>query len=248
MRFDWRRLEPPDLREEGWPAFISAELRDRYGEDEARIVGAHAWRRLIGRLREAPGDPANTEDPETLAYCGAQFDLFLQETADAENRRQGTCIFISHQRADTARGVRVACLATHHQIDYWLDVHDPTLAFVNRLQPHDPRRSFLVAAIIEIALLNSTHVIALHTASSRSSKWIPYELGRAKARSITSTNAAGWFAANETVSGCGDYVQLAVMTRNEAHIAYSMCAPAGGKPVAVPIGADCARHQTKELA
>jgi hypothetical protein len=121
----------------------------------------------------------------------------------------------------------------------WLDVHDPTLALVNRLPANDPRKSLLIAAIVEIALLNCSHVIALHTSSSRSSRWVPYELGRAKAHGIVSRQAAGWFQQGQTVSGCGDYVQLAVMTHDEHQIGAWLQKDVGGKANNVPFGKDC---------
>src|SRR5262249_34033650 len=91
-----------------------------------------------------------------------------------------------------------------------------------------PRRSVLIAAIIEIALLSSTHVIALHTTNSLASRWVPYELGRAKARNITSLQAAGWFQKGQTVASCGDYVKLAVMTHDEPQVADWLQQTAGG--------------------
>jgi hypothetical protein len=86
----------------------------------------------------------------------------------------------------------------------------------------------LIAATIEIALLSCTHVIALHTVDSLKSRWLPYELGRAKARSIMSTQAAGWFESGQDEVTCGDYVQLAVMTRNESEISDWLVRDAGG--------------------
>jgi hypothetical protein len=46
----------------------------------------------------------------------------------------------------------------------WLDVHDPVLRFASAaLPPGHPVYVIIVAAIIEIALLNCTHVIAAYT-------------------------------------------------------------------------------------
>jgi hypothetical protein len=59
------------------------------------------------------------------------------------------------------------------------------------LQPGDPRLPILIAAIIAIGPLNSSHVVAIHTSSSAASKWIPYEFGRAKDRRLRSTLAGG---------------------------------------------------------
>ena len=120
-------------------------------------------------------------------------------------------LVFSHQRLDTAYAERIACLAKHHRLHYWLDVHDPHLAQANSLPESDPRRSILIAAVIEIALLNSTHITVIHTSNSQQSKWTPYELGRAKAHRILSDQAAGWFEPQCSSSNFGDYVQLIKM-------------------------------------
>ena len=75
----------------------------------------------------------------------------------------------------------------------WLDVHDPVLRFASAaLPPGHPVYVIIVAAIIEIALLNCTHVIAAHTppptnTSWRPSQWMSYELrpcSRARGRHL----------------------------------------------------------------
>jgi hypothetical protein len=79
-------------------------------------------------------------------------------------------------------------------------VHDPVLRLAGTiLAPSDPRYAVTIAAIIELALLKCTHVIAMHTpppdpeAPWLPSQWIPYELGRAKSRTILSGQMSGWF-------------------------------------------------------
>ena len=88
-------------------------------------------------------------------------------------------------------------------LEYWLDVHDPVLRLASAaLPPGHPVYAITVAGIIEMALLNCTHVIAAHTphtppppnTSWRPSQWIPCELARTKkAGSAISRQAAGWF-------------------------------------------------------
>jgi hypothetical protein len=85
-----------------------------------------------------------------------------------------------------------------------------TLNLANRtLLPTDPRYALVIAAIIEIALLRSSHIIAVHTLKGLQSKWIPYELGRAKSRSIVSSQSGGWFEAGLAPGQFGSYVELA---------------------------------------
>jgi hypothetical protein len=164
------------------------------------VRGYEAWIELVEalpRLRDEGGVPEAEQ-----AFFGRTAPLVLEP--------KPKCLFISHQRKDADYAKRIACQAHHRHLDYWLDVHDPVLAAVNQM-PGTPVRSLLIAAIIEIALLNSTHVIALHTANSGGSKWLPYELGRAKAHQVVSWQAAGWFEPGQTAQNCGDYVQLALM-------------------------------------
>ena len=198
---------------------------------------------MVGRLSDLPSDPRWLE-----AACMEALRDFLDEIQAAVTQPTKPCVFISHQQADAYKGERVACLVEHHAIDSWLDVHDPTLALVNQLSPGDPRHAALVAAIVEIALLSSTHVIALYTAHSSKSKWIPYELGRAKARRIASPQAAIWLASGQAVSNCGDYVLLTVVTQDEPGVAQWLAAAAGGGPHVAPLGVTCGTHKTRALS
>jgi hypothetical protein len=237
--FDWRQYEPEDERQPGWPPLVSTDLRERFSE---HMRDMEPWLRLVGRLSEMDPD-RRWEEPPWLN----EFDLFLEQVPGAVERLAKPCVFISHQRMDTDKGERLACLAEHHSVACWLDVHDPTLTLVNRLPAHDPRKSVLIAAIVEIALLRCTHVIALHTSHSLSSRWVPYELGRAKARRIGSLQAAGWFQKGQTVATCGDYVQLAVMTHNENQVADWLRKVPGATPRQVPVSVDCAGCKTTPL-
>jgi hypothetical protein len=228
IRFDWRQVE----------SFTPEGLAERFN---GSIEDARPWKELVWRLADLPSD-----DPRLESECIEAVRRFLYQIRSAVASPTKPCVFISHQRNDSDKGERVACLIEHHAIDSWLDVHDPTLALVNQLSSNDPRRAALVAAIVEIALLSSTHVIALYTAHSAQSKWIPYELGRAKARRLSSPQAAIWLASGQMLVGCGDYVLLTVITQDEAEVARWLAAVAGG-PQAAPIGAPCTTHGTQAL-
>jgi hypothetical protein len=191
MPFRWRTA--PENLEQRFHEAVNADL-------EA------FWRTLIEDL--------SGRDTGQDGYLGA-FDRFLDAVSALPPKVPPDCrVFISHQRKDERRAEYIAYVATTHKFDYWLDVHDPGLALANQsLSPNDPRYGILIAAIIEIGLLNSTHVVAVHTDHSLASKWVPYEFGRAKARRIYSTQAAGWFAPGLSPTSCGEYVQLASIVR-----------------------------------
>jgi hypothetical protein len=250
MRFDYLRFEPPETLDRRPPegrAFVTSDLMRRYrpiDNDGREIIGASIWEALIrdltGLVNERGGDVAGRQQKIS--------DDFFAKVDKEFPRPRLSCVFISHQRSDAHRGERVACLADHHQIDYWLDIHDPTLRLINNSSVSGPLRSLLIAATIEIALLNSTHVIALHTGNSLASRWVPYEFARAKARGLTSLQAAGWFASGQSPATCGDYVQLAVMTHDEPQIGHWLLKVPGAGHPAPPVAADCRPHNTKTLA
>jgi hypothetical protein len=249
MRFDYLRFEPPEALDRRPPddrAFVTGDLMARYRpitDDGREIIGISIWealvRNLTGLLTVGGADIPRRQQKIS--------DDFFEAIAQEFPPPLKPCVFISHQRSDAARGERVACLTDHHRIDYWLDIHDPTLRLVNNSPVSGPLRSLLIAATIEIALLNSTHVIALHTGNSLASRWVPYEFARAKARRLTSLKAAGWFASGQSPATCGDYVQLAVMTHDEPQIGNWLLGVPGAAHPSSPVAGNCKSHNTKTL-
>jgi hypothetical protein len=79
-------------------------------------------------------------------------------------------------------------------------------------------KSVLVAGIIEMALLNSTHVVSMQTKNAQTSRWVPYEFGRAKERRSLATNAASWFENGVAPTANGDYLWLAFCAPNSADL------------------------------
>jgi hypothetical protein len=265
LRFDWKWSEPEDARRADprddpnlspWPPLQDGGLLGRYDHISVETDGAEQgfaervrvlWRDLVEPLPRLEGDFG--EDWRGLqrgclelqdSFFAAADSLFAEKAAGA---KRSDCVFISHQRADAYRGERIACLADHRSVDVWLDVHNPTLRWLNANPVSAPVRSLLIAAIVEIALLNSTHVIALHTASSLASRWVPYELARAKARGVTSAQAAGWFEDAKNPLKHGDYVQLAAMLFDEQEVFDWL----PSKAPAVRPPPHCGMHLTKAL-
>jgi hypothetical protein len=249
MRFDYLRFEPPETLRRRPPenrAFVTSDLMARYRRIAGHgreIIGASIWEELIRELTDLP----EKERRDITGRLGEISDRFFATVAPPFARPATPCVFISHQRSDAHRGEWVACLTDHHGIDYWLDIHDPTLIFVNGSSMSSPVRSLLIAAVIEIALLNSTHVIALHTGNSLASRRVPYEFARANARGLTSLQAAGWFASGQSPATCGDCVQLAVMAHDEPQIGSWLLGVPGATHPAPPAAADC-RVTTPKLS
>jgi len=103
------------------------------------------------------------------------------------------CVFISHRRKDVKKAVDVAKEATRLGFDYWLDIHDPTVAAVNRSTNLTvPQKGLAVAMIIEMGLINSSHLVAVMTNNTKGSEWVPYEYGRVKDDALLSRHTAAW--------------------------------------------------------
>jgi hypothetical protein len=161
-------------------------------------------------------DGSYREEPDSLRSA---FDDFLAEANEGPRPKDSTCcLFISHRMNDVGNALHIAWLATQSGYDYWLDVHDPKLAAANNAPLSSPAQEILIAAIIEIALLNVTHVVAIHTSRSAGSKWIPYELGRAKARLVYSDQAAGWYYPSTLRQSRVEYMHLVRETTTDAEI------------------------------
>jgi len=180
-------------------------------------IGWPEWTRLVTALSNLGTSPSPNA-------CQAVFDVFLQgaDAAAAKAPAPRECrVFVSHRGTtrDTAFAERIAFRAVRAGYEYWLDIHDPTLHFINNSPAiQSPARDILIAAIIEMGLLNASHVIAVMTDDSAGSKWIPYEFGRAKQRLIFSSCSATWLEPTMQASTCGEYIHLGVMNGNENDI------------------------------
>ena len=118
--------------------------------------------------------------PVASAQCKQALDKFLEDVNTelmAVLPHQRECrVFVSHRKCDVDIADCIAYLAANQcGYGYWLDIDDPALNYVNAPDVASPVKEMLIAAIIEIGLINSTHCIAAITWNSAGSKWIPYE-------------------------------------------------------------------------
>jgi hypothetical protein len=134
-----------------------------------------------------------------------------------EGRRHGQeaplprpTLFISHRQTDVALALQAAKVARDEDLDVWLDVLDPVLG---DLEPGSPAYSWAIACIIEMALLNSTHLLAVVTPDTNGSQWVPYEFGRVKARLIVAANASSWLI-DLAATGVPEYLLLCPVWRD----------------------------------
>jgi hypothetical protein len=69
-----------------------------------------------------------------------------------------------------------------------------------------------------MALLNSSHVIAVMTPSTKGSQWVPYEYGRAKAPVAVSLQAGCWVDKSIRGTALPEYLHLGHIMNSEYEI------------------------------
>lgn len=127
------------------------------------------------------------------------------------------CVFVSHRQADVNPAARIAYLACQTGFDYWLDALDPTLPGAGLVSTEQAAAA--TAAIIEMALLNSSHVIAVITPNTKGSQWVPYEYGRVKlSETVSSLQAACWIYKATTGTPLPEYLYLGPIFKTESEI------------------------------
>lgn len=127
-------------------------------------------------------------------------------------------LFISHRQADKDYALRIAKLANAHGFAYWIDVFDPALQILSRSKFSAQLTSLITACIIEMALINCTHVIACLTDQWRGSMWVPYEYGRVRVLRSLSINACVWLHPNLPKTDFPEYALLGEITLTENEI------------------------------
>ena len=229
--FDWQEARiPAGLTDSGSPlAFLGA----RYREVEP-VLGRKQWQELIFRLIDGIGEMEGDAPSQSLTAI----DEFLQATSSVRTHPPPKRLFISHRQKDVKLAERVACIAQEHGYAYWLDVHDPTLSALtggSAVRLPAPALAVLIAAIIEMALLNCTHVIALRSVNAKGSDWIPYEFGRVKTRSLWSLQASNWIGKGVAPP---EYAYLAPILPNESAIRLWLGGARRSMPCSVQTSAD----------
>jgi hypothetical protein len=101
-------------------------------------------------------------------------------------------VFVSYRHTDRAYALRVAWLANQCGFNFWLDVLDPVLTALGTSGLTGQAAAVATARIIEMGLLNSSHVVAVMTNNTTGTMWVPYEYGRVKEAPPVSIQASAW--------------------------------------------------------
>jgi len=203
--FDWR-TSAAEADTGSWGAKEWEALAARYATAPT-ASGVQDWISFIARVQELAGQQSGPEQERDTALR-TSLDSLVHQLRIKATIKQPT-VFVSHQRNDAVWAEWVAWAATEAHFDYWLDIHDPMLTTANALVLPPQAKSVLIAGIIEMALANCTHVVSMQTINAQTSRWVPYEFGRAKERRLLATNAASWFENGVTPHANGDYLWLA---------------------------------------
>jgi hypothetical protein len=172
-----------------WSDFESREFGYRYPLNLTWLVGAAEW---MVNFRQFPfSSPAD----------GYRWLNDIRRMSATRVTTQCPRVFVSHRQIDDKAALRIAWLAWREGFDYWLDIVDldPQRNQQVRVLEQTLGRSLtklekaiLTAATIEMALLNCTHVLAVMTAHTAGSQWVPYEYGRVKQVAPTTLESACW--------------------------------------------------------
>lgn len=186
-----------------WLVHVENSLFERFPE---WANGIEAWRSYVEAVLT---DSSPTRFDEFRASVGPILPTL-------------TCprIFVSHRQADLAPALRIAKITNEEGLEFWLDVLDPSLLAL-QLATCNLKASqvaLLTAGIIEMALVNSTHVIVIMTPATRGSLWIPYEYGRVKDVPVVSLRAGAWTHPALVPTDFPEYLALGVVTRTENHV------------------------------
>ncbi len=110
-------------------------------------------------------------------------------------------LFVSHRnrKLDIARALEAVALADRKGFDVWLDVLEPRLNGLPAAPGReDDTQAQALAGVIEVALVNATHVLVVRTKNTDGSTWVPYEYGRVRDDDTLSGVAACWLAEADT--------------------------------------------------
>jgi hypothetical protein len=194
------------------------------GERDNAVFEAELRTIVLRELEEGAGPgPSGTggtgETRPTDELVLVLLQSLLRRSVNTIPATRCPCVFISHRQPDTLYALRIAQLAARNGFDYWVDILDPALKLLTA-NPMIPQClvPLLTACIIEMALINCTHVLACMTPQSRGSLWMPYEYGRITEIPGLYRRSCAWQHPLLAVADYPEYMYLGVTARTEPEI------------------------------
>lgn len=184
---DWVELsQPKSATEMNLKAFLQ-----RYGTNESEVaIGLDVrkqWKILTNLIGSAEGEISAVNLPGITTVLDSLSRIQRSPISKTP------VLFISYRSTDRGLANFLRHFAVSSSVNVWMDVYDPCLFAIKSSRLPSHLESLLIAIVIEIALLNCTHLAVVHTRHTSTSVWVPYELGRVKQRLISSCNAAFWY-------------------------------------------------------
>ena len=150
--------------------------QDSLGREE--WLGIVAWLKQVGE---------STSPMEIESQLERLRGLWLRELLVSRSPR----LFISHRSVDAPLALAIGKVAKQLGFDIWIDVLDPDLQLLIA-QPNDVQKAVATAVIVEMAILNCSHLVAAMTPATMGSWWVPYEYGRIKEKRLQTSNVGAW--------------------------------------------------------
>lgn len=131
-------------------------------------------------------------------------------------------LFVSHRQIDVKEALQVAWLADQEGFEFWVDVLDPNLGRLQALLGIGVlslrQTGAAIASVIEMGLINSTHVLAVITSNTQGSQWVPYEYGRVKNSGGPVSLQVGCWVDPGLTMPLPEYLHLGAVTRSETDL------------------------------
>lgn len=207
----------PNIIDYDWFEFIGKDLKDRFPSD---VNGYEQWVHFVENLPFAE----NALQDSAVRIKDYEFKPPAPGVIRPINCPR---VFISHKQEDQNFALRIAELAVQAKFYYWLDVLDPFLNIINSKKVFINSKSIklspvlealLIAAVVEMALINCTHILAAITIRSRPSRWIPYEYGRVKNSPTIVSDTACWVSPKIKKSDIAEYMLLGVVNYTDREV------------------------------
>ncbi|MBM7554810.1 toll/interleukin-1 receptor domain-containing protein [Thalassobacillus pellis] len=94
-------------------------------------------------------------------------------------KEKDKCIFISYKKEDVNEAVKIGDFIMENDIDIYLDIFDHDLKNAAKDENHE-----LITKHLEDGISKSTHLLSIISEKTRSSWWVPYEIGYSKGSKI----------------------------------------------------------------